>query len=352
MIDARKIEYRLVAVSPEGTQVDLTPITTNLGWSEGDKELAAKITFRVAVRLGDQDITDILKMNGQVLVYAGESLEEVMRGNVQKMGLVETSRDFELEVEAADEAQQLRHNQDDYYFTADHSSSAILGKILSDSGAVYEIHLEDAQHEKKVYRGKYLSDMIQDVLKDLKEKTGKTYILRAKGGVIEIIERGSNEQVMDFDIETNVESVRDTFDMTSTVTKVKVVGKRRDEGHQHVDGIVEGRTDWGARQVIYSRDDKSSLEDAQKAAQKILDENGIKRVTQINAPDLPNLRKGDRIRLRSSVGEGYFFVKSIRHDAAQRKMSVDLDYDKSYSTEKGLTVYDMADTNETSSEAP
>ena len=216
----------------------------------------------------------------------------------------------------------------------------------------HEIRITDAKHEKKVYRGEHLADMLTDILKDLKEKTGETYFIRAKEGVIEIIPRGTNEQIWHFDIDDELVRVNDEFDSTDTVTKVKVVGKQRTEGHQHVDAVVEGRTDLGERQIIYQRNDKTSLEEAEKAAKKILDENGIKRKTTFEAPDLPFLRKGDRIRLRSTVGEGYFFIKSIRHDVPQRKMNADLDYDKKYSEEKGLEVYDLAATDESGSSNP
>ena len=70
-----------------------------------------------------------------------------------------------------------------------------------------------------------------------------------------------NEQIWDFDIDSNLVSVHDSFDSTDTVTKVKVVGKQTSEGKQHVDSIVEGRTDIGTRQVIYNRNDKTTLEE-------------------------------------------------------------------------------------------
>lgn len=355
MFDLATLEYRLIAITKDAAQIDLTPITNSLGWSEGDKELAAKITFKCAVNLGEQNITDVINVNTQLIVYAkfgDEDFQEVCRGRVEKFGLVESNREFLLDVEAADEAAALRHSQEDYFFSPDSSSTSILEKILKDHGVNAEIHVEDTKHEKKIFRGKYLSDMLTDVLKDLKEKTGKVYFIRARAGVIEIIERGTNETIYDFDIENNLVKVSDSFDASKLVTKVKVVGKQREEGHQHVDAVVEGRTDLGERQVIYARDDKTNLEEAQKAAKKILDENGIKRKISIEAPDLPTLRKGDRIRLRSSLGEGFFLIKSIRHDAAQMKMNAELDYDKKYSEEQRLEVYDLAQGSETESDAP
>ena len=355
MINIAKIEYRIVVVDKEGTQYDVTRITSSLGWSEGEKELAAKITCKLAcVEVKGRLITDIVQMMTPVFVYAGNDGEfkEMIRGNVSKFGITESNGEFTMNIEAADEVQALRHTQEDYYFTADHSSTAIIEKILSEHGVPHEIKLEDVKHEKKVYRARYLADMIADVLKDLKEKSGGVYFLRAKEGVIEIIPRGTNETIYHFDIKDNTVRVSESFDSSDTVTKVKVVGKQKEEGHQKIDSIVEGRTDLGTRQVIYQRDDKTTLEEAEKAAKKILEENGIKRKTTIEVPDVPFMRKGDRIRINTSLGEGFFFIKAIRHDAAQQKMNLDLDYDKKYSEEQGLEVYDLAATDESGSSNP
>ncbi|MBQ3434941.1 MAG: hypothetical protein IJG24_07860 [Selenomonadaceae bacterium] len=355
MIDLSKVEYRVVVVASDGTQYDVTDICSALGWSEGEKELAAKITCKLAcVEVNGALVTDVVTLNTPIIVYAsdGGGFQEMIRGNVTKLGLTESNGEFTLDIEAADEAQALRHTQEDYFFSPDSSSTSIIEKILTDHGVPHTIQITDAKHEKKVYRGKYLSDMIADVLKDLKEKGGGTYFLRAREGTIEILPRGTNEQIYHFDIDYNTVRVNDSFDSSDTVTKVKIVGKERTEGKQRIDGIVEGRTELGTRQVIYPRDDKTTLEEAETAAKKILEENGVKRKTTLEAPDVPFLRKGDRIRLRSSVGEGYFFVKSISHSVPQQTMRAELDYDKEYSKEKGLEDYELAITDESGSSNP
>lgn len=355
MIDLSKLEYRVVVVGSDGTQYDLTDITSALGWSEGEKELAAKITAKFAcVEFGGKMITDLVQMCTPVFVYAGlgDDFQEMIRGTVNKISIVESNREFSLDIEAADEALALRQNQDDFFFTPDHSSTAIITEIFNRFGVPHELQITDVKHEKKVYRGKYLSDMIADVLKDLKEKGGETYFLRAYEGTIQIIPRGTNQDIYYFDISDTFTRASESFDSSDTVTKVKVVGKEREEGHQRIDAVIEGRNDLGTRQVIYPRDDKTTLEEAEKAAKKILEENGIKRKTTLESADLPFIRKGDRIRLRSTLGEGYFFIKAVRHDAPQMKMTADLDYDKKYSEEQGLEVFDLAATDESGSSAP
>lgn len=355
MIDLSKLCYRVVAVSPDGKQMDLTDITSALGWSEGEKELSAKITLKLANSdYQGKMISDLVRPFTPIFIYANTSGEfaEVIRGTVTKWELVESNREFFINIEAADEVQALRKNQDEFYFTDGHSSSAIIKKIFEKWGVPHEIQIKDEKHAKKVYRKKYLCDMIQDVLKDLKEKGGGVYFIRARNGVIEIIPRGTNDTIYHFDLAENMIRTRESFDVSSIVTRVLVVGKQKTEGHQKIEATVDGKTNLGVRQVIYERDDKTSLDEAQKAAKKILEEQGeVKRKTSIEAPDIPELRKGDRIRVRSSVGEGYFFVKSIRHNAPTMRMTLELDEDKEKNKELGIN-YDTGANDESGSSAP
>ena len=349
MLDVSKINYRLVLIDNDGGQYDVSEICAALGWSEGEKELASKITFKLAV---DAETYDKIFPGVQTLVYAdtGGGFVEVARGKVTKLELHEANGEFTLSVECADECHALRHSQDDYYFSPTHGGEEILQKIFDDHGVPNRIEIQDEKLGKKVYRKKYLSDMIQDVLTDLKERGKGFYFIRAKEGVVEIIPRGTNDEVFHFDTENSAVSVKESFDASKVATKVKVAGKLTDEGHQRVDAVVEGDTSLGERQIIYHKGDKETQAEAETAAQKILDENQTKRKTTLEAPDVPTLRKGDRIRLRAALGESFFFVKSIRHDAAKQKMTLELDEDKEKNKELGLN-WDTAHADESDSSA-
>lgn len=300
-------------------------------------------------------MAELIRPFTPIFIYAtmdGEAAEEVIRGTVTKWQLVETNREFYLQLEAADEAQALRKNQDEFFFSDDHGSKKILEEILGKWGVPHEIQIQDVKHSKKVYRKKYLCDMIADVLKDLKEKGGGVYFVRAKGGVIQIIPRGTNEIVYHFDTEDNLVRVQESFDVSQIVTRVQVVGKSKEEGHQKIEATVDGHTDFGIRQVIYERADKTTLDEAKTAAKKILDEQGkVKRKTSIESPDIPTVRKGDRIRIHSSTGTGYFFIKSISHNAANQTMRLEIDEDKDKNKELGL-VYDTNAADESGTSTP
>ena len=118
MLDLSKVKYRVVAVTQDGAQLDVTDVCSALGWSEEERQLAAKITCKLACVLnGGKKITDIVRPFTPIIIYAdmGAGFEEVMRGNVQKYELVESNGEFTLNIETKDEIQALRQSQDDFF---------------------------------------------------------------------------------------------------------------------------------------------------------------------------------------------------------------------------------------------
>ena len=355
MLDLSRLKYRVTCIADDG-QFDLTDITTGLGFSEGAKELACKIQLKVAVcEVNGKSTFELLKPFTQIILWAdiGEGYDEVTRGKIQKITVTETNHDYFLDIEAADEAGELRKSQNSFFFTDGHSSSAILREILSKHGINAEIHITDIKHAKKVYRGKYLSDMIDDVLKDIREQGKGEYFIRASKGKIEIVKRGDNSVVWHFDAGDNLTKVTESFDASKTVTKVKVVGKSKAEGHPSIEATVNGKTEYGTRQVIYERPHNESAGDAEKSARKILDEQGEpKRKVTIETVDVPTLRKNDKIRVKSSLGTSYFTVKSIRHNCVNHTMNLELDYFKDADKTLLGQVFSLAEGTESASTDP
>ena len=212
----------------------------------------------------------------------------------------------------------------------------------------------DIKHSKKVYRKKYLSDIVEDVLKDIKEAGKGEFFVRASKGKVQILKRGQNSTVCHFDISDNATKVSESFDASKLVTQVQVVAKSKDEGHPAIEQTVNGKSsDYGTRKIIYERPSNETSADAEKAAKKILDENGEpKRKISIEAPDVPILRKGDKIRVRSSLGMSYFFVKSVSHNAASQKMTLELDYSKDDDKSQLNQNYSLADGSLSDSSEP
>lgn len=87
MIDLCKIDYRIVCLSPEGEQLDLTPVCTDLGWEEGAKELAVRTSFKIYNgRYKDKYFSESVQPGTPIYVYAiiNDSAQEVARGFIEK----------------------------------------------------------------------------------------------------------------------------------------------------------------------------------------------------------------------------------------------------------------------------
>jgi len=132
--------------------------------------------------------------------------------------------------------------------------------------------------------------------------------MRAKEGKIEIIPRGTNETIFHFDLADNIFKTDESFDISNIVTRVLIVGQDKPkgsgkkskkkkaqggsgEGHQKIEATIDGRIDLGIRQVIYERPNKKTLEETEKAAKKILEEQGqVKRKTVVESPDIQSYK--------------------------------------------------------------
>lgn len=335
MIDLRHVSYRVVAVTPDGEQLDVTNVTTNLGWEEGEREFSARISLKMQnAEYNGKLISELVQPNTPIIVYAivnGESTE-VVRGTVQKWSPTETNGTFSIDMEAYDEMLALRRNQDCFYFTDGTTTKAALTSVLDQWGVPYDFSKgpdPGVAHAKMAFKKNYVSDVLSKILEDLKKKGGGVYFFRAREGKVEIVPRGSNETVYHFDSESNLTSAKDSFDASAIVTQVKVVGKSDEEGHQAVEEVVTGKTEYGVRQEIIERPSDKTLDEVRESAQQILKEKGgLKRKTSVQCADVPFIRKGDRVRVESGTLSGFWFVKSIQHNAADEKMTMDLDEDK------------------------
>lgn len=166
----------------------------------------------------------------------------------------------------------------------------------------------------------------------LRKGAAACFVRNVKGKV-SVLPEGSNTTIYHFTEDKNVELARDMTSITNLVTRVKVVGKEDKEGKQAVEAIVDGQTQYGIRQQIYVRSEDNTLATAKAAAQKILNTNGKPdRIMSVNAPDVPMIRKGDKVHIQAGTLNGYYIVKAIQHNASNRTMSMDLKEPESTNT--------------------
>lgn len=325
MIDLRLLEYKTIAITADGTQLDITDIVTDLGWEESEREFSMRISLKIynTQYLGKY-MSELIQPLTPIIVYVlvnGQS-KEVARGTVSSWGIVDSNSTQSIAITAYDELKALRECQDDGYFSDGLSSKQIITSLFDEWGISYDYKGPDVAQTKWVFKKNYISDMIKKVLDDVRKKGKGVYFLRASEGTVCVLERGSNEDVYHFDADTNIVQIQDNFSTESLVTRVKIVGKSTDSGRPPVEAVVDGHTEYGVKQIIMERPQDKSIADVTASAQEMLKEKGsLKRTTSLQAPDVPFIRKGDKIRIESGSLQGYWYITSIRHNADDKKMT-------------------------------
>lgn len=337
MIDISKLKYCVIVMDGSGREYDISNYIQNLGWEENENEISVRSSFTSRNdKTSKGYLSRIIKPGCLVSIFAsaGKSLDgEVARGYVETWNPEEKNSGNNLTFTCYDELYKLQKSQDNRYYPSGTGTKSAIQSIFKDWG----IHLKDykgpdATHGKLVYKNKYLSDIILELLDDAHKKGQKKSIIRAVKGYVTITARGSNKDVYVFDAD-NTQSFSTSISTANLITRVKIVGQSKQGGKGKVYATLNGKTEYGIRQRIYTRSSDESLSDAKSAAQEILkDEGRINKEMRVQSPDIPFIRKGDLVYIKSTFATAYYYVKSIRHSADTCSMTMELELSNSKDT--------------------
>lgn len=329
MIDVSKITYKTYLLRENGEQLDITGASTDVGWEENEGELAQRVSLNLAnvIHKGSR-MSSLAKPNCYIIVkaeYGGKS-EEVARGKITDWAPSRSSTSDGLDLLGYDELFDLQGSQDNRYISAGVGTKTALMGIFNDWGIPVEKYEgPDVAHAKTTFKNEYLSDIALELLETAHKHGGPDSVIRASKGKVSVLPKGSNETIYCFEEEKNLEMTKYKISTGDMVTVVKVVASEDDDGRQAVEAIINGKTEYGKRQKIYVRDDDDSLATATAAAKEILAEEGEPEETMnFKAPDIPWIRKGDKVKVTARVYSGYALVVSIQHNATSKSMSMGL----------------------------
>lgn len=330
MIDVSKINYSLVFLTPAGERIDLSPFLRSLSWEENDGELAVRLEAELQNQqlTGGKYLHQLIPLGGQIFINSdwGSGLQEVFRGTVFVWDY-RTDPLGHFTVTAYDQLIYLMKSKDDRYYKAGTTAKAIIQDIAGAWGIpLGNVQGPDVALAKQVFRGETLADMVSSVLEQAKKLGAGKWIVRSKEGKIDIIRPGQNSPVYRFTHDTNVGNIEDQQDIEELVTRVKIVGAEDSEGRAPVVAQLDGRTEFGVLQEVVYQRQYDNLAAAKSAAQDILKERGMPRKRRkVQAPDLPFLRKGDKVYIAAGTMIGYFVVAGIAHDATTRTMTLEVE---------------------------
>ena len=330
MINIAKLRYQLILITEDGAQLDITGAAEGLGWEENDGELALRLYFTANnTKYAGSSLSTVMKPGCLIVImaYCGNEAEEVARGIIQEWDpQLRGSASNDVDITAYDELLYLQKSQDNRYITAGTGTKSAITGIFDEWGIPLGAYDgPDVAHEKTLFKAQYISDMILSLLDDAVKKGGDKCVVRAAEGAVDVFPRGSNTTIYHFDEDTATVS-GDSMSITDLVTRVKIVGKEDSDERQPVEAVLDGLTEYGIRQRLYTRSEDATLSEAKTAAQAILDDMGQpQRSRIIRGPDVPMIRKGDMVHIQAGTLDGYYYVLSIQHDAARKTMSMDVE---------------------------
>lgn len=320
-----ELEYRVAAINENGKRVYLEDLVDSLTWEEADGELAQRCTFSLPnIKLENGRVAKLLGNGAVVKVWAGydKPLNNVFTGKVFR-NKSSYSPNPRIEVTAYDELYYLMQSEDDRYYRAGKTGEAIIRDLCRAWGIpLGKVEGPSEKLSKKMFQGMLIGEMITKVLAETRKKGGGRWIVQADEGKVNVIKRGKNtpfvfegEEIGDLGIERSIESL---------VTRVKIVG--RDKGGSKVLATLDGDLDFGTLQRVVSRGDFDSPGAAKKAAtQMIKDEGAEAKMRTFLAPDIPGLRRGQKVIVRARTLDGPYIVSGIVHDGKNKTMSVQVE---------------------------
>jgi len=327
MVDMSTVGYDAELMTESGARLTLNEAMTQLQWEEQKGELAQRAKLTLGnLRTGERFLHTTAKINCPLRIYGkwNGNRQLVFDGTIWDWQY-ESSRNKELTLTAYDPMIRLQQSKDFRYYPGGMTTQALIGDICDDWGIPLDyVWDKSITHEKQVFNSIRISDMIIRLLEEVHQKTGGRYAAHFQAGKLRIKGRGTNTDVYVFD-GTNTESTSNTLSINNLVTRVKIIGRQNKDGRAPVEAVVDGDLRFGTLQEIVRRDSTATLRAAIDEANALIKERGKPEETfRIAVPDIPIMRKGDKVQVTAGNLIGFFFVEGITHYASSKKMMLTL----------------------------
>ena len=329
----QKIPVYTVYIVSGSTKYDITPAIESIDISDQNKQIAKCVTIQLLnTKVGDKWLTGLLDVCDRVFLHAndGSKDEETFRGFVWERGYKSSIKDRTFQLKCYDNLIYFQKSDHFAFFSSGKSTKDVAASLCKEWGVKLEYTYESITHAKLALRGK-LSDVFTDDLLDIvKDRTGKKYVILSEKDVMQIKSVGANSTIYHFNAGQNAIQTSSVRTMDDMKTKVIILGKADKEDRQPVEATVSGNTSkYGTIQATISRSENTSLEDAKKEAQSIIDEDGKpKEIFELYASDIPWIRKGDKVYVDGGDMTGYYIVTGIERTISNTKREMVLDLEK------------------------
>lgn len=321
--------YSVYIISGD-TKYNVTKAVQVMDRTEPKGQIAQRVTLLLAnVKVGDTWLSSLLKARNRVFVYAndGTKEDEVFRGYLWTRARNDSLSEREIRYTCYDNLIYFQESEDSLYFSSGKSTKSIVSTICSNWGIKLQYSYESITHAKLPLTG-YLSDIFtEDILDQVKKRTKKKYVILSEKDTMVVKPVGSNSTIYHFIAGKNVTKTSSGWTMEGVITKVIITGKADDDDREPIEATVSGNTsEYGTLQKVQHRDENTSLADAKIEAQNTIDENGKpKWEYELSGPDIPWIRKGDKINVSAGEMTGYRIITEVDRDGKNNLMTLTLE---------------------------
>ena len=327
----QKPDYTVYIVSGD-TKYNVTKAVTGLDRSEPKGQIAQRVILQLAnVKVGESWLSGLLKARDRVFVYAndGTKEDEVFRGYLWSRTRNDSISDGKIQYTCYDNLIYFQESEDSLYFSNGKSTKDIMSSICNKWGIKLQYSYDSITHAKMPLRG-CLSDIFTgDILDLVKKRKGKKYVILSDKDTMIVRPVGANTTIYHFESGKNISRTASGWTMDGVITKVIIVGKADDDDREPIEATVSGNTSqYGTLQQIQRRNENTTLADAKIEAKNTIDENGKpKWEYEITAPDIPWIRKGDKIYVNAGDVVGYRIITEVDRsdDLKHREMTLTLE---------------------------
>lgn len=314
-----------------GTKYDLSPAVISIDISDQADQMAQSAIITVTnVQIGGEWLTNRLKSRCRVFIYAndGSKKAEVFRGLVWHRSYCSSLTDREMTLKCFDDLKYFLESEDADYFSAGKTTEDVLKTLCEKWGVELDYQYKSITHAKLALRGTLGDIVTADLLDQVKKQTGENYVLLQTEGEFQVRGIGKNSTIYKFLSGANVIDTNTDVTMSDMVTKVIIYGKTEgDDARAPIEAIVTGNTEeYGTMQKIITRDENTSLEDAKKVAQNLINSDGEPTWEySLKTTDIPWMRKGDKVYINAGdIQDKYLIVDCIDRTISNNRKQMEL----------------------------
>lgn len=297
--------------------------------SEKRGQLAQSFKITMAnLKIEDGYFSSVIDVNDRIVVYAGdgEKVEEIFRGFIWEKNY-KSEVEKEIVFYGYDNLIYLMKSEIMEFFSAGQTTKSIIGKICAEWGVSLDYQYESIIHPALPLKGTLGDIIYSELLEEVRKQTGIKYVLKSINDVVRIEKIGSNKVVYQINKgeQGNALNTKSNLTMDEVITKVIITGKK-DESEAVEATLLGDTANYGTLQKVISRDSNTSIEEAKKEANILLSEQGIPKSTwEVNAIDIPWVRKGDKIRIVAGDMTQEYLVQAITHYYKDKSMYLELE---------------------------